>query len=64
MKVLYCNPSFGDYRLSFYEKIVELFKGEFYVMYSTKRYPGKEKLLQTIKERLGDNALNNTIAAR
>lgn len=57
MKVLYCNPSFWNYRLPFYEKLNELFEGDFHVMYSTKRYRGNnEKMLPTILERLGDNA--------
>ena len=49
MKVLYCNPSFWDYRLPFYKRLNELFKGEFYVIYSPKRYIGREKLLDKIK---------------
>lgn len=57
MKVLYCNPSFWDYRLPFYKRLNELFKSEFYVIYSPKRYVGREKLLDKIKFVLGDNAL-------
>lgn len=57
MKVLYCNPSFWDYRLPFYKRLNELFKGEFYVMYSPKRYRGREKLLDKIRVILGKNAL-------
>lgn len=57
MKVLYCNPSFWDYRLPFYHRLNELFKGEFYVIYSSKRYCGREKLLNKIKAILGNNAL-------
>lgn len=57
MKVLYCNPSFWDYRLPFYHRLNELFKGEFYVIYSPKRYCGREKLLNKIKAILGNNAL-------
>jgi glycosyltransferase involved in cell wall biosynthesis len=57
MKVLYCNPSFWDYRLPFYNRLNELFKGEFYVIYSPKRYCGREKLLDKIKTVLGKNAL-------
>lgn len=57
MRVLYCNPSFWNYRLPFYEKLNELFGGEFHVIYSTKRYRGNnEKMLPTILERLGENA--------
>lgn len=57
MKVLYCNPSFWNYRLPFYEKLNELFGGEFHVIYSTKRYLGNnEKMLPAILERLGANA--------
>lgn len=57
MKILYCNPSFWDYRLPFYKRLNELFKGEFYVIYSPKRYIGREKLLDKIKSVLGKNAL-------
>lgn len=57
MKVLYCNPSFWDYRLPFYNRLNELFNGEFYVIYSPKRYCGREKLLEKIKAVLGKNAL-------
>lgn len=57
MKVLYCNPSFWDYRLPFYNRLNELFNGEFYVIYSPKRYCGREKLLNKIKAVLGKNAL-------
>lgn len=57
MKVLYCNPSFWEYRLPFYVELNRLFKGDFHVMYSTKRY-GKNhsKLLGDIKDKLGNNA--------
>ena len=57
MKVLYCNPSFWDYRLPFYKKLNEFFNGQFYVVYSTKRYVGREALLNRIKNELGENAL-------
>ena len=57
MKVLYCNPSFWEYRLPFYVELNRLFKGEFHVIYSTKRYAhGHLKLLDRINEELGDNA--------
>lgn len=57
MKVLYCNPSFWEYRLPFYEALNKLFDGKFHVIYSTKRFVrGHERLLEDIKERLGDNA--------
>lgn len=57
MKVLYCNPSFWEYRLPFYEALNKLFDGNFHVIYSTKRFVrGHERLLEDIKERLGDNA--------
>lgn len=57
MKVLYCNPSFWEYRLPFYVELNRLFKGDFHVIYSTKRY-GKahSKLLGDIKDKLGNNA--------
>ena len=57
MKILYCNPSFWDYRLPFYNRLNELFNGEFYVIYSPKRYCGRERLLDKIKAVLGKNAL-------
>lgn len=57
MKVLYCNPSFWDYRLPFYKRLNELFNGKFYVTYSTKRYSGRKTLLKRIKKVLGENAL-------
>lgn len=57
MKVLYCNPSFWDYRLPFYQRLNELFEGKFYVVYSTKRYHGRKNLLERIKRVLGENAL-------
>lgn len=57
MKVLYCNPSFWEYRLPFYVELNRLFKGNFHVIYSTKRYgTAHSKLLKDIKERLGENA--------
>lgn len=59
MKVLYCNPIFFEYRLPFYKKLVELFSGEFYVMYSPIRYKlcHKENFCKQIKEELGENAV-------
>lgn len=59
MKVLYCNPSFWDYRLPFFKELVRLFEGNFYVMYSPLRYKmcGKESLCCRIKEELGNNAI-------
>lgn len=56
MKVLCCNPSFWDYRLPYYKKLDELF-GSFSVIYSTKRYQGRETLLNRIPEVLGDKAM-------
>ena len=57
MKVLYCNPSFWEYRLPFYVELNRLFQGNFHVLYSTKRYVhGHSKLLDKIKEKLGENA--------
>ena len=59
MKVLYCNPIFFEYRLPFYKELVQLFRGEFYVMYSPNRYDicGKSKFCKQIKEELGKNAV-------
>jgi glycosyltransferase involved in cell wall biosynthesis len=57
MIVLYCNPSFWEYRLPFYVELNKLFKGQFHVIYSTKRYAyGHQNLLNKIKEELGNNA--------
>lgn len=57
MKILYCNPSFWEYRLPFYVELNRLFGGKFHVLYSTKRFRGgHEKLLEDIKAELGDNA--------
>ena len=56
MKVLYCNPSFWEYRLPFYVELNRLFKGDFHVVYSAKRFGhGHIKLLNRIKEELGKN---------
>lgn len=62
MKVLYCNPVFFEYRLPFYKELVQLFKGEFYVMYSPVRYKicKKEEFCKQIKAELGDNAIELT----
>lgn len=59
MKILYCNPIFFEYRLPFYKELVQLFRGEFYVMYSPNRYDicGKSKFCKQIKEELGKNAV-------
>lgn len=57
MKVLYCNPSFWEYRLPFYVELNRLFKGNFHVLYSTRYFMSKHrKLLDEIKKELGDNA--------
>lgn len=57
MKVLYCNPSFWEYRLPFYVELNRLFQGDFHVLYSTKRFQfGHMKLLDRIKKEMGDNA--------
>lgn len=57
MKVLYCNPSFWEYRLPFYVELNRLFKGNFHVVYSTKRFGhGHLKLLDRIEKELGVNA--------
>lgn len=57
MNVLYCNPSFWDYRLPFYVELNKLFGGKFHVIYSTKRFNnGHSQLLNRIKDELGENA--------
>lgn len=62
MRVLCCNPVFFEYRLPFYQELVRLFGGEFYVMYSPVRYRmcGKESFCREIKETLGKNAIELT----
>lgn len=58
MKVLYANPIFLDYRIPFYKKLVELFNGDFFVLYSTNRYAGRfDDLLKRIPKELGENAI-------
>ena len=56
MKVLYCNPRFWDYRLPYFTCLNKLF-GSFSVIYSTKRYCGREKLLEQIPKTLGKHAI-------
>lgn len=57
MKVLYCNPSFWEYRLPFYVELNRLFEGNFHVLYSTRYFLSKhQKLLAEIKAELGENA--------
>lgn len=57
MIVLYCNPSFWEYRLPFYVELNRLFNGNFHVVYSTKRYFGAHiNMLPKIKNVLGENA--------
>ena len=41
MRVLYCNPSFWEYRLPFYAELNRLLDGNFHVIYSTKRYQAR-----------------------
>ena len=58
MKVLYCNPSFWEYRLPFYKELNKLFKGDFHILYSTKRFSkwGHDSFLERVKNEMGDNA--------
>ena len=54
MIVLYCNPSFWEYRLPFYVELNRLFEGKFHVLYSTRRYQnGHERLLDNIIKPVG-----------
>ena len=59
MKVLYCTSVFLDYRIPFFKRLVKLFNGEFYVMYSPKRYQliHREDLVEKIHQELGENAI-------
>lgn len=53
MKVLYANPIFLNYRIPFYKELNKLFEGNFYILYSRKRYLGRsnyEPLLKLIPE--------------
>ena len=57
MKVLYCNPSFWEYRLPFYVELNKLFEGEFHILYSTKYFlKNHRRLLDEIKTQLRNNA--------
>ena len=58
MKILYCNPSFWEYRLPFYVELNRLFNENFHVLYSVKRFAkwGHLNFLSRVKEGLGDNA--------
>lgn len=61
MKVLYANPIFLNYRIPFYKELNKLFEGNFYILYSRKRYLGRsnyEPLLKLIPEQLGNNAIS------
>ena len=59
MKVLYCNPVVLDYRIPFYKRLVELFDGGFYFLYSVNRYKlkGRADLLGKIEDELKGNAI-------
>ena len=60
-KILYANPIFLDYRLPFYKGLNDLFKGSFYVLYSTRRYKNRhEKMLEKIPVVMGENAIPYT----
>ena len=58
MKVLYCNPSFWEYRLPFYKELNKLFSGDFHILYSTRRFCkwGHESFLKRITQEMGGNA--------
>lgn len=58
IKVLYCNPMFLDYRLPYYVKLNELFNGNFYILFSRRRYEGRaDALLKRILSDMGSNAI-------
>lgn len=58
MRVLYANPIFLDYRISFYKHLIKLFQGEFYILYSVNRYKGRfDDLLKRIPKELGINSI-------
>ena len=61
MRVLYANPIFLNYRIPFYKELNRLFNGNFYVLYSKKRYIGRktfEPLLEIINKELGEYAIS------
>jgi len=59
MKILYANQVFLDYRIPYYQKLIQLFKGDFYVMYSPNRYHLMKRgdLVERIKKEMGSNAV-------
>ena len=59
MRILYANQVFLDYRIPYYKKLVQLFKGDFHVMYSPNRYHlmKRDDLVERIKKELGSNAV-------
>ena len=59
MKILYANQVFLDYRIPYYQKLIQLFKGNFYVMYSPNRYHlmKRDDLVERIKSEMGNNAV-------
>lgn len=57
MRILYCNPTFWEYRLPFYVELNRLFHGDFHILYSAKRFlHGHVKLLDRIENEMGVNA--------
>ena len=59
MRVLYANQVFLDYRVPYYKRLIELFGGEYYVMYSPNRYylMHRDDLVQRIEREFGKNAI-------
>ena len=59
MRVLYANQVFLDYRVPYYKRLIELFGGEYYVMYSPNRYHLMHRydLVQRIEREFGKNAI-------
>lgn len=58
MRVLYANQVFLDYRIPYYKELIQLFDGEYYVMYSPNRYHlmHRDDLVERIQNELGENA--------
>lgn len=53
MKILYANPIFLDYRIPLFKRLDELFKGDFHILYSPKRYKLRfPKVLEKIRKTL------------
>lgn len=55
MKILWVNPSFLDYRIPVYKKLLELTNGDFFLIYSKKRVP--DRVINKIESAIGNHAI-------